>query len=484
MQQSIGEVLKEILTIQRKKTLIVDSLTGKSDSYEQVFKKALIVKKNLEDMGVSAKDKIIVILENSIELVYLYFSGLLDDFIIVPIEPQKGYQEIVSIVNTFSKSYVLSHQNYDFPNHVQLEFATVFKNREVDYETVEKCLMKKDFSKPYLITFTSGTTGVPKGVIHSFTNLFTSLDALAKAIGLKENTILYHHLPMTYMAGILNCIAMPLACRGSVVIGRRFDSLAATNFWDTIACYGVNTLWLNPTMIALILKLDRSNEGLVYLENHNITVMSLSAKLLPHVRTAFETKYNLTIYETYALSELLFVATNSAQTMNLIGCAGMLLNEAKVQLNISDHELEVSVPWRFLGYTNDDTENYFNGEYYKTGDIGYLDDALLYITDRKKDLIIRGGFNLSASRIKQVLLDEGIGESEAVGIKDDILGERVVCFYTKAVKPSKFRLNQVLAMRVGKEYQIDALVHIDSIPHNINGKVDKNLLKVMGETFC
>lgn len=457
--------------------LFNDVVNNKQYTYKQIFAQAMQMKADLEARGVKKQDKVIVILENSKTFACLYFAALLGEFVIIPIDPQKGSEEIQDILGMFKAGYLISDKEYGSNQFQFIDYKTLgiekMHNVLVDFNLLNEIDMKN----PYLVTFTSGTTGKSKGVLHTFENLVLSAKAFLNEISLQEKVVFYHHMPMSYIAGILNSIILPFLVGGTIIIGKRFDALIAIKFWDEMMQYKVNLLWLNPTMMNLILKLDRSKQGSAYVRENEITILVGTAKLMPHTRVTFENAYKVKVYESYGLSELLFVATNSKATKEIDTGVGKLLEGVSVKISEQDQEVMVSVPWRFVGYVNDQTANYFKEDYYLTGDIGQEREGILAITDRKKDLIIRGGFNLSPVRMKQILLKEMMGELELVGIEDEILGEKVICFYTSEHTVSKYKLNQHLIGTIGRSYQIDECIQLAKLPTNINGKIDRGALK-------
>ena len=146
-----------------------------------------------------------------------------------------------------------------------------------------------------------------------------------------------------------------------------------------------------------------------------------------------------------------------------------------------DGEMLVKVPWMFLGYTNEPTEHYFSGGYYKTGDLAKIEDGILSITGRSKDLIIKGGMNLSPALIENVVTSiEGVEECSAFSVLNKFKEELVVLGYSSTLKDTE-ELEKTISAAVlnalGKNYMIDRFYHVASIPKNVNGKNDKKVLK-------
>jgi len=133
-----------------------------------------------------------------------------------------------------------------------------------------------------------------------------------------------------------------------------------------------------------------------------------------------------------------------------------------------------------LGYYNMDTSKFIENDRYKTGDLGYLTDGYLTINGRKKDLIIRGGVNISPAKIERTIqVTKLTGECVIAGTPDPITGEKTVCFYLEndpIEKDTQKQINQHLTTQLGKDYVVDEFVPIKEFPRNANGKIDKKKL--------
>jgi len=132
----------------------------------------------------------------------------------------------------------------------------------------------------------------------------------------------------------------------------------------------------------------------------------------------------------------------------------------------------------FRGYYNADTAPFFVDGYFRSGDFGRFDDrGMLKITGRKKDLIIRGGINISPRRIEDYLYRTGtFRDCIVLGLKNYSLGEKTGCFYVAATPlPNEHRqeINRAIARDLGRDYAIDEFIRLDAVPKNLNGKVDK-----------
>jgi len=456
---------------------LIESSTGACISWELFYRKVQSWLEVFRRLKLTEQQKVAIIAENSSELLVFYFSALIARLVLIPVDPQKGISGINEIIEIAKPDRIFIEKPEYCTNRDPILFQPLTPSTDYDKALFEKRVEEsKFFAGPYLVTFTSGTTGIPKGVVHSSRNLFLSAEALINAIPLQSNMRFYHVFPMTYMAGIINTFWIPFWASGSVLIGSRFSVSSAVQFWEDVSRYGANCFWLSPTMVSLLLKLDRGTIGIDYCKGKDIVGISATAALPYQQQIDFETKYRFPVFESYGLSETLFNCTNGYKVQRKVNCIGKPLEKVDIKID-DDGEVLVRAPWMFLGYLNEDADSYYQGSYYRTGDLGMIDrDGHVFITGRKKDLIIRGGMNISPRKIEEFIYREKHFEDFCVfGVEDEILGERTICFANQERSKAE---NNILLKKIislfGSDYKIDEFVYSDSIPRNSAGKIDRN----------
>lgn len=478
----IDIVTKTINQMDFDKEFIVDNINNLSFTYNNFFERALMQAVYLEK-NVREED-IIVIMENSFDLALLYFSVLLTSKRILVVDPQKGSDEIGEILETIPKTAIIYDDgllmgknlyHYRIKNNYEKSYAI----NDIKSEVLVR-LEQRNEKRPYLVTFTSGTSGVTKGVEHTFDNLIMSAKALDEKVGKHGGTFL-HVMPMTYMAGILNSIFYPFLVGARIVINKRFSIASAREFWNVVVKYNVDLFWLSPSMLMMIDQMDRKSEGEEYCKSHQLIFLIGTAPLTNELRTKFQKRYSVSMYASYGLTETLFISveTKYSQTKSEKNCVGELLNGVEYSFSESN-EIYINVPWMYLKYTNENTDKYFVGEYYKSGDLAKVRDECLYITGRSKDLIIKGGMNISPALIEQeIYKNEAILENVVIGVKDTNGEEKICCAYILNCEVDDLQdfeagIKRMVIGSLGKNYSVDFMWKVDVIPRNINGKVDKN----------
>ena len=476
-----SKLLKRLFKDNWEEPFIFNSINGQILTYKDFFNAVLNCKKKLENIGFKKGDIICFFLPNSSDILILYFAILTMQMVAVPIDINKGRHEIIDMLSQLNYKGII-YDNIDIKKFDILQKNTnievfkhlIYKKRDANINELE-IFNSIDYNKLFLITFTSGSTGIPKGVMHSFNNLVLSAIAFNKRFNFGKKDIFYHNLPMSYMAGILNLFILPFISGGKIVISERFSISNILRFWEIPIKYSVNTFWFVPTIISLLIKFDRGNEGIDNVKNQKMIGCVGTAHLDIQIKKVFEEKYkNIKLFESYGLSETLFVTTNYPEGEKT-GSAGKIIEDVKLSI-LKDGEILIYVPWMFLGYLNSKTN--LEQDKFLSGDIGKIDkEGFLEITGRKKDLIIRGGINISGKRIEDFISNFNIFEECVIlGIKDVDLGEKIVCFFVpndNFNENKKKELNKKIIEKLGTHYTIDEFVKMDNIPKNINGKVDK-----------
>ena len=468
-----GRLIQKIFKEKWDERFLFDGLHSKELSYKEFFILVVNYKEKLVKAGLKKQDIVFILLQNSMELIILYFASLLMNLRVVPIDPERGVSDINEILSQLDyKAVIVNELNFDFlQNKIHInEFINI---QPEDIEKKDLILFDDvDFDSTYLIVFTSGSTGVPKGVMHSFNNLIQSAVSFNDKFAFTSQNIFYHNLPMTYMAGILNLLILPFISGSKIVLGKRFNVSNISEFWNIPIQYSANTFWFIPTIIELLLKLDRDSVGSQYAKTRKITGCVGTAPLIPTSKIEFEQKYSISLYESYGLSETLFVTTNSPNSEKS-GTVGKAIVGSEIKF-IEDDEIMIKVPWMFLGYHNMKTDQLLKNGWFSSGDIGIIsNDGFYTITGRKKDLIIRGGINISPKKIEDYIKTRHSTEVAVLGFPDKFIDEKIICFFLPSSEFDQKLINKEILHELGRNYHIDEFVEIPEIPKNLNGKVDK-----------
>jgi acyl-CoA synthetase (AMP-forming)/AMP-acid ligase II len=341
-----------------------------------------------------------------------------------------------------------------------------------------------------MISYTSGTTGRPKGAVITHANLIAQALLTANAWGLGGNDIHLVTTPIAHRTGLSRL--MSCMCHGAtVVVLRRFDPEAA---FAAIARHGVTVFGAVPTVVRRLLDAlapdDDRCDGLRFLmatgEAFPVELKHRLAERLPDIG----------LHSFYAMTEAGAPATlRPEEQASHPGSVGRITPGMEVRIVTPDGgeastgdtgEIEVrcGVPGRFIMMREyykrpDANRDAFNGSWFRTGDVGYFDDdGYLYLVDRVKDMIVTGGFNVYSREVELALESHPAVDGAAVVAGPDAeFGECVVAFVTRHGDVGAEDLIAHCREQMAAYKRPKRVIFLDELPRNVNGKVAKNDLR-------
>ena len=444
----------------------------RSLSYGQLYAHATAMRDLLVSQGCRDGDTVALRLPNGWPFAAAYLACILGRYRLVPVNLELNPDDQSYILDRVAARIVLEDQ----------EVLAVLPPAEVD---------KPDFDYPIgevaAVFFTSGTTGRPKGVCHTLDSLVGNAVAFNQSQYLDSNTNLYHVLPMAYMAGFLNTLLSPWMAGGTVLLGPRFRPADALQFWQRPLAWGANSIWLTPTLAAMLVRMNRDADIANKVSGSLRHIFCGTAPLPIAVRKSFRATFGCSLQESYGMSEVLLVSAQTrteADTSNHVGC---LLPDVHTAFGAvtgrGEMELVIHTPYALTSYLLEDGETspLLADGGMPSGDVGRMDDNALVITGRLKDLIIRGGLNVSPVSVENVLLREpGVQEVTVIGLPHDFWGESIVACLVADVGVDIDLLHTKLHHRCAKELgdgmRPDRYVWLEALPKSSTGKVQKHVL--------
>jgi long-chain acyl-CoA synthetase len=487
------------------RTFLVDASTRREISYGEFHRKVCGVAAELHRRGIRKGDRVGVMVPNCCELAVLYFACIYLGAVIVPINPGLSHGDASFILSSSRPALVVAASScFDATKSVHsnvVEFCSpeaLAENGNRDCISIASLpeapefvpLEDSDENDLVLIMYTSGTTAKPKGLAHRIGSLFRNAMAFAHAQNIDQQTRYYHTLSMAYMGGFYNLLVQPFLCGASVVIDHVFDARSSLNFWEKVKSTRANALWLAPTVMSVLLRMDRGRTGEEWCRTSIRHTFAGFAPLPLKVKQEFEARYGVRVIENYGLSEMLFVAARSGALTDGTGYVGEALPGVQVRVVNNEQEpvtagetgeVQILTPDLMAGYL-DEAGNLVSldaSEWFSTGDVGCLDSrGSLFITGRKKDLIIRGGVNVSPAAIEEVLAQaRGVADVAVVSIPHELYGEDVVAVLKLE---SGVELESILSAlmahaknNLAQHQQPARYITIDEFPRTSSGKVQK-----------
>ena len=336
------------------------------------------------------------------------------------------------------------------------------------------------------INYTGGTTGHPKGVMLSHGGMVAVSNAAVSTGDYEDGNIGLGALPLAHGYGILTqLLAMRVA--GTGVLMRWFEPGAALAL---IQEHRVNVMAVVPTMLVYLLNhpdLDKYDVSSV--ERVGCGAAPCPVELLQ----AFEKRFGCTIYEGYGLTESTVVCTTQRRDRpKVVGSVGIPLPGFTVKILEQEHrevplgelgEICVRGPNVMKGYYRlpDLTAETVRDGWLHTSDIGRMDaDGNVYVVDRKKDMIIRGGLNVYPRDVEEVLFEHpAIAEAAVIGRPDSDYGEEVVAFVVlrAGAEATEADILAFCGQRLAKYKTPKQVIFTGSLPKSGVGKVMRRELR-------
>jgi long-chain acyl-CoA synthetase len=299
-----------------------------------------------------------------------------------------------------------------------------------------------------LIVYTSGTTGLPKGVVLTQYNLLIDAKAIAEWHGMTPEQRMMCVLPLHHVNGTIVTLMTPLSYGGSVVLNQKFHS---STFFERIARERVHVVSVVPTLLQFLLHEETDLSGLDL--SHFRHIICGAGPLTVELAMNFEARFGIPIIHGYGLSEttcyscFLPLGLSAAEHRRWLNDYGF----PSIGVPISPNEMAIHDPSGaalpeaargeivirghnvMKGYYGDvqANEHAFAHGWFRSGDEGFFrtDSAgrqFFFITGRLKELIIRGGANISPFEIDEVLMNmPGVRAGLAVGFDNDWYGEEI-----------------------------------------------------------
>lgn len=448
-----------------------------SELYQEVLERCnyLISKK------IYQKKRVAIIGENSPEL-YFYILGL-----------QQLNIETVFINFRLAKSeieYQLQNSKAELllkSSEISLDFSTIVEELIFNDSKVSKIIEDIDDYiidefNPDVVTsimYTSGTTGKPKGVLQTFGNHWSSAIGAQLNMPTKQSDTWICAVPIFHISG-LSIMMRSLIYGMSVQLFTKFS----VEKIDKSLKEGIgNIISVVPYMLKKLIEDKTINDY-----DNSFSYMLLGGGSIDTATLKKCEMLKIPVIQSYGMTETAsqIVALNNSDMIKKVGSAGKPMFTVGLKIAKKDKtddvgEILIKTPSLTKGYLNNSekfAEKITTDGWFKTGDVGYLDqDGYLYIKSRLSELIISGGENIYPSEIEHVLLEyPGIKECAVIGKKDNIWGAIPIGFLVTNHNIDQRKLNEYLVGKIAK-YKIPKEFRIiDKLPKTASGKIKKGSL--------
>src|SRR6516164_2445793 len=446
----------------------------------------------LHERGLKPGDRVGIMMPNVAEVPVVYYGVLRAGGIVVPMNPLLKAREVAYYLGDSGAGLIFAWHAFAGEARGGAEqanaepivvdtvgFPGLLASAAPDYEVAAT-----DDEDTTVILYTSGTTGHPKGAELTHGNLISNTDVTrADIVRAHPDDVIFGGLPLFHVFGQTAALNVAVASGACLTLLPRFDAGHALRI---IADHRVTVFEGVPTMyVALLHAPDRADYDTSSLR----MCISGGAALPVEVLRAFEEAFGIPVLEGYGLSETSPVASfNHPDRPHKPGSIGTSIRDVRMRVvDGEDHEapqgevgeIVISGPNVMKGYWQrpEATAEAVRDGWFHTGDLARVDeDGYFYIVDRKKDLIIRGGYNVYPREIEEVLYEHpAVAEAAVIGLPHPALGEEVgaavVLKPGAAISAKELReyvKGQVAAYKYPRHVWI-----ADALPKGTTGKIQK-----------
>ncbi len=463
----------------------------------------------MADLGLVAGDVVSFQTPNWIEAGILNLAAAMSGLVVNPIVPIYRDAEVGGMLaDCRAKLFFVagSFRNYDFaamterlrPSLPDLEHVVIVRGEgALTFDALVASGRGRSFARPQvdassvkMLLYTSGTTGRPKAVLHSHNTLNRILDQSSRHWGMRPGDVIIMPSPVTHVSGYGNGLEMPFVAGTSTLLMEAWNAADAVRPIDQHKVAG--TVAATPFLTELANTAAAAGSRLPSLRFFACGGAAVPADVIPAANKAFE---NCKAFRVFGSSEVPLVTFGypAAADERLAATTDGAIIDYEVRI-VDDNEQDLPAgsegeilargPAMFLGYTDpQQTADAISADgYFRTGDIGCITpEGALLITGRKKDLIIRGGENISAKEIEDVLATHpSVKEATVVAMPHERLGEGICAYIILRdghEGDAKALAAHVQASGLAKQKTPERFEFVADFPRTASGKIRKDVLR-------
>ena len=419
------------------------------------------------------ENKIIIIqIENRLHTLIFCLAAIFSNTTICPLDPKLPTSRVNKIKKSINATKVIKR-------------IDLIENSLINYDLFN--LNNHNF----LISFSSGTSGSPKGVMHDSNNVLGISFSYSRLVNFNKQTRILHCLPVYFAAGIINTFFSSLCGSSTIIIAKSFNKRNIFNIWDSISKYKVNLVYLVPSIYSMITNFSPS-KALNIIKKNKIEFYSTSNNLYPNIRKTFFKKFKKKIKSCYGITEMGGPLTNEIKSSLEKDSVGKLIHGCKIKIKKINGKKNLffkSIYKCRLLIIDNKVKNIKTDKlgYYNSQDIGYIENKNIVITGREKDILKKRGEFIHLRDIENVIIKcEFVAEVAAVSLEDELSDEKLhvyLCMKRKKILNENIEyLLTTIEKNLFKTEKPDKIIFIRKMPKTSSGKIIKhNLLSILNE---
>jgi long-chain acyl-CoA synthetase len=488
----VGQVLRQAALAAPQQIALVDlgdpGCTPRELTYAALDELARRVALLLRAAGVRPGDRVGLLAENSAECMGTWFGIVYAGAAVVPLHVLSAPPELQVRIRHSGCSLLLHDEaRAELAKSAAATACRVMSLAEVTAGA--DALVRPEDLQPQaaaMVLYTSGTTGTPKGAVITHASLALHTSVLSqRVLGLDSQSVVLCVLPLSHSYGCRMAMLAPLFAQARVIVLPRFDPVRSLG---VLREHAVTWAPVVPTMLAAWAEAPdpAADGGKLRLR----WVLSAGAPLGEEIARRAEAKLGVEVRQGYGMTEATFSAINAPPDARRFGCVGRPVWGVEVRIIDGDgrdlppgHTGEVLVRGHnLMSHYLDDPEasaHVRSEGFIHSGDVGRVDEeGRLYIVDRIKDLIIRGGYNVYPSEVESALSEHpSVAQVAVVGQPDPYYGEEIVAVVVLREPCTVEALAQFAGERLGRMRRPRSYGFCTSFPLGPSGKVHKRTLR-------
>jgi long-chain acyl-CoA synthetase len=475
--KTLSHYLVPSLRIHKDKVFLIEPSTGETLTFAEFGLALGGAQRLLREHGVSAGDIVTLIAGNSIDLVVMLYGVMTYGAIAKPLQPQVTPVELQNLLLHSGSSLVCMDHRMNIPGFTG-KYLDIDAYRQSRGQEFLASLDEED--NPALLIYTSGTTSEPKGVLLSHRNIVHNTVTAIRVFSLDHTHAKICILPLFHMFGFISDLSTMALCAGTTVVLDTFDISKLSFIEAAIHQYPINSFSAVPLMFDMFLRLDCDLSG-----KYMTHTVSGAAPLRENIASEFFEKYRFPIIPAYGLTETTCFATISPPEGIRPRSAGV---PAAVNVRVTRADGGEAVPYEIgellLAGESVMQQGYFKrpvdcfggpeNKWFKSGDLGYRDeDGYIYITGRKKNMIIRGGEKIYLEDVDACLMGMNAIADSAIVRFDEDGTEKIAAFVVRrdGLQLATHDVMSYVGQKLGSLRVPDVVIFSARIPRTSTNKV-------------
>ena len=515
-RETLWQEIERQVEIRPDKPFIIDDSTQLT--FRQTKSLAGSLAAGLTSIGIGPGDRVAVQIPNWVEFAPIVIAISRVGAIAVPIQPIYRDNEVAHILATAEVDAVFTageHRGFDFdrmygrlrPTAPRLREVIAVRAPEARFATrtfeslaspnppasLETGLpTQAGADDPFAIIFSSGTTSKAKGCLHTLNTARTPAIVQGEAYSYTAEDVQFGPSPLTHTTGIMSSFLMPLIHGATSVIMAKWDPAEGVRTIEHHRCTG--TINASTFLHALLRAYQPQEHDLSSMRYWTLAGAPIPASL---VAQAEEAMPGLRVLSQYGRTENMtttMCAIDDEPARSLTSDGRALRGQEVVVLGPGDEVLppgeEGEIAYRgsmsllsYLGMPEQTAEMFTAEGYSKSGDLGIMDESgFLRVTGRLKDIVVRGGLNISVRQVEDELASHpAVDQVAVVSMPDELLGERACCYIVPTSGYEALTLGEIkdylLSRGLAVQKVPERLEIVTEMPTTATGKIQKNLLR-------